>query len=162
MERRRFLAACGLAVTTTAGCLGPAGGDTPSDGHETPKTDSPPSPSDVSGDAPPTGEDPMDDPDDDLAVGIENRSNETRTITLTVSRESGETVYEETHEVEAGTDRDVYNLREADPDGVESFVVTAEIDGTEESATVQTSECYGDAFVAIAEDGDFYVTYAVC
>ncbi|MFT4883031.1 MAG: hypothetical protein ACI8U4_000529 [Natronomonas sp.] len=158
MERRRFLAACGLGIAGTAGCLD---GSIPS-GPENSTDDPPPSPSGTPGDDPPSHEDVMNEPDPDLDVGIENRSDETQTITLTVSRESGETVYEDTHDVAPGSDIDVYNLKEADPDGVEEFVIAAERDGQRESATVRTNKCYGEAFVSIAEDGEFYVTYTIC
>lgn len=157
MERRRFLAACGLGIAGTAGCL-----DSSVPGGTENSTDAPPSPSGTPGDDPPSHEDAMNEPDPDLDVGIENRSDETQTITLTVSRESGETVYEDTHDVAPGSDIDVYNLKEADPDGVEEFVIAAERDDQRESATVRTNKCYGDAFVAITEDGELYVTYSIC
>ncbi|MEF8807079.1 hypothetical protein [Natronomonas sp.] len=158
MDRRRFLAACGLGIGGVAGCLD---GSVPG-GSENPTDDAPSSPSGTPPDDPPPHEDAMNEPDPDLDVGIENRSDETQTITLTVSRESGEIVYEETHAVEPGSDIDVYNLEEADPDGIEEFAITAERDGQRESATVKTSKCYGNAFVSIAEDGECYVTYSIC
>lgn len=161
MNRRRFLAACGLGIAGLAGCLDesvPGGSESPTDDDD----DSPSSPSGTPDDDPPSHEDAMNEPDSDLAVGIENRSDETQTITLTVTRESGETVYEGTHDVAPGSDIDVYNLQEADPDGIEKFVITAERDGQQESASVETSKCYGEAFVSIADDGEFYVTYTIC
>lgn len=158
MDRRRFLAACGLGIAGLAGCLDEqAPGDS-----ESPNDDSPPSPSGTPDGDPPSHEDAMNEPDPDLEVSIENRSNESQTIALTITRESGETVYENTHDVAPESDIDVYNLEEADPDGVEEFVITAERGDKKESASVKTSECYGEAFVAIAEDGEFYVTYSIC
>jgi hypothetical protein len=157
MERRGFLAACGLGVAGLAGCLD---GSVP--GAENPTDDAPPSPSGTPPEDPPSHEDPMTEPDPDLDVGIENQSDEAQTITLEISREAGGIVYEETREVAPETDRDVYNLERADPDGIEAFVIAAERGDKRESATVKTSECYGNAFVAIAEDGEFYVTYSIC
>jgi hypothetical protein len=158
MNRRQFLATCGLGLAGFAGCLEsgmPGGSESPND---TPTG----SPGGTPNEDPPSHEDAMNEPNPDHDVGIENQSDEAWTVTLTVSRESGEVVYEETHEIDPKSDRDVYNLQEADPDGVEAFTVTAEIDGQQESATVETNECYGNAFVAIAEDGEFYVTYSIC
>jgi hypothetical protein len=156
MNRRRFLAGCGVGLAGLAGCL-----DESAPGAGSPTDDAPPSPSGTpNGDS--SIEDAMNEPDPDLEVGIENRSNESQTITLEISRESGAVVYEETREIAPETERNVYNLKRADPDGIEAFVIAAERGGTRESATVETSECYGDAFVAIAEDGEFYVTYEIC
>lgn len=161
MNRRRFLAACGLGIAGLAGCLNesaPGDSESPNDTPTSPTG----SPDGTPDSDPPSHEDAMNEPDPDLDVGIENGSDETQTITLTVARESGETVYEETHDVAPGSDIDVYNLEEADPDGVEEFVITAERDGQQESASVKTNKCYGNAFVSIAEDGEFYVTYSIC
>jgi hypothetical protein len=100
-------------------------------------------------------------PNPDLAVRIENNGGETRSVSLTVTRESGEVVHEATHEAPPGSDREVYNLRAADPDGVESFEIVAERGDASESVTVQTSDCFGDVIVMIDEEG-FRVTYAIC
>ena len=102
------------------------------------------------------------DPDPDLPVYVENDHDATHDVTVTITRESGETVYDETHEVAPGSDREVYNLREADPDGVESFTITVTMDGTEKSITVETSACYGSAIVAVNEDGELYPYYSIC
>ena len=95
--------------------------------------------------------------DPNLPVRIVNDIEEMRTVSLTVTRESGEVV----HEAPPGSDQEVYNLRAADPDGVESFEIAAERGDASESVTVQTSECYGHVIVSVDEEG-LGVTYSVC
>ena len=109
-----------------------------------------------------SADDATDQPDPDLPVRIANDAEETRTVSLTVTRESGEVVHEATHEAPPGSDREVYNLRAADPDGVESFEIAAERGDASDSVTVQTSECYGHVIVGFTEEEDLFVTYAVC
>ena len=71
-------------------------------------------------------------------------------------------VHKATHEAPPGSDREVYNLRAADPDGIESFEIAAERGDASESVTVQTSECYGHVIVGFTEEDGLFVTYAVC
>lgn len=111
-------------------------------------------------------------PDPDHEVALRNEASEARTLRVAVVREStGETVFETTAEVSPGGERTPYNLREADPEGVESFRVCAELVGGDDAAattaddsdretdsphrdcaTIDTSECYGNAHATIAED----------
>jgi hypothetical protein len=108
-----------------------------------------------------SADDATDQPDPDLPVRIVNDAEETQTVSLTVTRESGEVVHKATHEAPPGSDREVYNLRAADPDGVESFEIVAERGDTSDSVTVQTSECYGHVIVRV-DEGGLGVTYSVC
>lgn len=66
-----------------------------------------------------------------------------------------------------------YNLREADPEGVEPFRICAELVGDSETTAseeskhrdcslVRTSECYGDIHVTVREEGSLAVIYVVC
>jgi hypothetical protein len=156
VERRQVLAACGLGLAGVAGCSADDVGDDRS--TDTPATDTVPT------DTPPTdrdGDHAAEQPDPDLAVRVVNDGGETRTVSLTVTRESGEVVHEATHEAPPGSDREVYNLRAADPDGIESFEIAAERGDASESVTVQTSECYGHVIVSVDEEG-LGVTYSVC
>lgn len=164
MKRRTMISMVGATLwsTTMAGCLD---ADTGADDRSPSPTSSPSptptsSPSPTPTEAPPSTE--SNDPDPDLPIHVENRHDATHTIALTVTRESGETVHEETYEVTAGADREVYNLDEADPDGVESFEIEATMDDRTASATVETSSCYGEAIVAVSEDGELHVTYSIC
>lgn len=116
------------------------------------------------------------DPDHDVVVG--NDAAESRTLRVAVVREAtGRTVFETTAELPPGGERVVYNLREADPDGVETFRVCAELVGAgaatatdsereglshRDCATVDTSECYGDAYPTLREDGSVRIVYAIC
>ena len=102
-------------------------------------------------------------PDADKAVHVENRWNRSVEIRISVVRAAtNETVYEETETFEAGADRDVYNLAEVSPEGVESFRITATARNTTESVPIETSVCYGNAYVEITEDGSLYPYYAIC
>ena len=75
---------------------------------------------------------------------------------------TGETVHEGTYTLDPGTEREVYDVADADPDGVESFRVTATARNTTESVTIETSVCYGGAYVEVLEDGTLYPYYAIC
>ena len=102
-------------------------------------------------------------PDADTAVHVENGWNRSVEIRIIVVREAtNETVYEETEAFGAGADRDVYNLAEASPEGVESFRITATARNTTESVPIETSVCYGNAYVEITEEGELYPYHAIC
>ena len=159
MKRRQVLAACGLGLAGVAGCLADDAGDDRS--TDTPAIDTAPTDTPTTDPTDRDGEHAAEQPDPDLAVWVVNDGEETRSVSLTVTRESGEVVHEATHEAPPGSDREVYNLRAADPDGVESFEIAAERGDASESVTVQTSECYGHVIVSVDDEG-FGVTYSVC
>ena len=159
MERRQVLAACGLGLAGVAGCSADDAGDDRS--TDTPATDTPASDTATTDPTDQDGEHAAEQPNPDVAVRVVNDGEETRSVSLTVTRESGEVVHEATHEAPSGSDREVYNLRAADPDGVESFEIVAERGDTSDSVTVQTSECYGHVIVRV-DEGGLGVTYSVC
>jgi hypothetical protein len=125
-------------------------------------------------------------PDPDHAVVLRSEADGVRTVRVWVVREAtGETVFETTRELSAGGEVELYNTRQAKPDGSEAFRVCGERFGatagasegetTDESettasteplrrdcATIETSECYGDVEVVVREDGSIQVVYAVC
>ncbi|NEU56055.1 hypothetical protein [Halorussus sp. MSC15.2] len=140
-------------------------------------------------------------PDPDHAISLRNEASESRTLRVAVVRRAtGETVFETTERVSPGGEFTVYDLRRANPDGVETFEVCAELvgkDGTEtagvvgnatatvgdsdgesvadagsdattadssrrDCATIDTSECYGDAHATVGEDGSLRIIYAIC
>jgi len=109
---------------------------------------------------------PLDDPgseaDPDLQVSLDNEHHESHRIQVEIRRGNGDVVYAETHAIDADSERDIYNLREASPDGVEAFEISATMDGKTESMRVETSVCYGDAIVSVTDDGELYPYYAVC
>ena len=159
MERRQVLAACGLGLAGVAGCFADDAGDDRS--TDTPATDTAPTDTPTTEPTDRDGEHAAEQPDPDVAVRVENDGGETRSVSLTVTRESGEVVHEATYEAPPGSDREVYNLRAADPDGIESFEIAAERGDASESVTVQTSECYGHVIVSVDDEG-LGVTYSVC
>jgi len=123
-------------------------------------TEASPSPTDGPGTTPITHASSQ--PDPDLPVSLDNRHDERHEIGVEITRESGGTVYDETHTMDPGIERTVYNLREASPDGVETFEITATMGETTESVRVETSACYGDAIVSVTEDGELYPYYSIC
>lgn len=120
-----------------------------------------PSPDDADGEIP-SHEDAMEEPDPDLPITIENRHDEPHEVSVTVARASGETVYGATTEVAAGEERTVYNLEEAEPEGVEAFTVEAALGEQTESVEVETSACYGEVRIEVTEEGRLYPFYSIC
>ncbi|PSQ03443.1 hypothetical protein BRC95_08930 [Halobacteriales archaeon QS_5_68_33] len=123
-------------------------------------TEASPSPTDGPGTTPITHASSQ--PDPDLPVSLDNRHDERHEIGVEITRESGGTVHDETHTIDPGIERTVYNLREASPDGVETFEITATMGDATESVEVETSACYGDAIVSVTEDGELYLYYSIC
>lgn len=117
---------------------------------------------DRSGDAPPTHGGAAGEPDPDLPVFASNRHDAAHDLTVTIARESGETVYDETQELAPGADREIYNLEDADPDGVETFAVRTATGDQTGSVQVETSGCYGRVEIRITEDGTLDPTYSIC
>jgi hypothetical protein len=96
-------------------------------------------------------------------VTLGNEGSETVAATLrVVGVERNETVHERTYDLAPGTEREVYSLAEADPEGVERFRVTVAAGGERESVTVETSTCYGGVYGVVRADGGLDLTYAVC
>jgi hypothetical protein len=105
----------------------------------------------------------MNEPDADKAVQVRNAWNRSVEMRVRVVREAtNTTVYDERHELAPGADRTVYDLSDADPDGVERFTVAVTARNTTERVSIETNVCYGDAHAEILEDGTLYVYYAIC
>ena len=75
---------------------------------------------------------------------------------------TGETVHEGTYTLDPGTEREVYDVADADPDGVESFRVTATARNATGTVTIETSACSTDAFVEITSSGELDPLRGVC
>ena len=132
--RRSLLAAVGVAAT--AGCLsdGPAEGSTtihPGETTgETPRTESPER--ETTEESPETSGDwvthASNRPDPDHAVTLANRSDATETVRVRVVRKAtDETVFEATETVDPGVELDLYNVKQADPEGIEAFEICGEV-----------------------------------
>lgn len=92
-------------------------------------------------------------PNPDKPISLENELNGSTNITLTILNETGAVVHNGTYLVDDYR-YDAYNLRSADPDGVETFTVRASTQSGSDETRVSTSECSGTAQVEItAEDG---------
>lgn len=172
--RRSVLAVVG-SVLASAGCLSDSeatGGTT----TENVTTDAEPTTEDTATPDDPTTERPdsdeqtihaADSPDSDHSLTLRSEASESQVrVRVRVVREAtGETVFETTARA-SPAERTLYNLRQADPEGVESFRMCAELVGTEsqrrDCATVSTSACYGDAHVTVGNDGAVRIVYAVC
>jgi hypothetical protein len=171
VTRRSVLAALGLGLAT-AGCVGDPG----ETGTDESTTDAGTTTDYRTGQA--SGQQ-----DPDHRISVNNDADEARTArTWVVREETGETVFEATRGVPAGAEVEVYNLKEADPDGIETFRVCGQLvdsaggtatttttatTASEESdsrgcATLQTSECYGEAIVTVEKDDSLAVIYAIC
>ncbi|WP_435182823.1 hypothetical protein [Halobellus sp. EA9] len=174
MRRASAVAATLALLLLTAGCLGgaPSSGTDSATPTETP-TDAAPSGSPTPTPDPTPGATPTDEwtsterasevPDADTEVNLENRWNRSVEIRLRVVRlATNETVHEGTYTVEPGAERLVYNLAEANPDGIESFRIVATALSTTKRVTVETSACYGNVHVEITEEGELYPYYAIC
>ena len=158
MRRRRVLAGAALIVAGTPGC---SEGD-PGAGRETATpvavttNRATPSPTE-------TGNvHAAERPDPDLAVVFENRDHEPHSLSLIVARDGGDVVHESVHDVAPGAEFEAYNLRSADPDGVERFTLAVESGDQREETPVQTSECYGDVRFSVDTGGELTAIYAVC
>jgi hypothetical protein len=183
--RRALLAALGVGMTT--GCLGSLGGDVGSQSETTNSTttDDPTTSTSTTGTSSPDVTSTSDSwweeaertPDPDHSISLVNNDDEQATVRLRVLRDAtGETVFEETLTVEADEEVEPYNLKEADPDGVESFTVCATRAASETSttssttsvgsrgncATVSTDECHAHTLATVQDDGSVQVTYAIC
>ena len=164
-----------LAVLVlTAGCVGPS---SVGDGSETAPPTSPAGTATPTPDPDPTTgmggsgtetafvgtEGASNQPDPDKSVRVENAWNRSVDVQIRVVREAtNETVYEGTYTLEPSEEREVYNTADADPDGIESFRVTATARNTTESVTIETNACYGGAYVEVLDDGTLYPYYAIC
>ena len=94
-------------------------------------------------------------PDPDKTVQLENPWNQSVEIRISVVREAtNETVHEGTYTLDPGTEREVYDVADADPDGVESFRVTAIARTATGTVTIETGACSTDAHVEITSSGD--------
>ncbi|UPW00805.1 hypothetical protein M0R88_01565 [Halorussus gelatinilyticus] len=126
-------------------------------------------------------------PDPSHEVTVESDFSGSRRLRVTVVRKAtGETVFETTDEFSRG-EHTLYNLKAADPEGVEEFRVCAELlsAGTStvgnatatvggataatttdsprrDCVTLATNECYGSAHVRLSEDGSMNIIYAIC
>lgn len=162
MRRRSLLSACGLAAVGLAGCLSTGSSESPNDSTTDSPTDS------ATGTAPPSGT-PVStnrqaarNPDPDHEITLENRDDAAHTVALTVTGPDGTAVHESRTDLDPGERTLAYNLRRADPDGVEAYDVVASLGTRREEATVETSGCYGDVIVTVRDEGDFDLVYAVC
>lgn len=148
----------------TAGCLSPASApEDPSSPTDTvPTTTEPPtSPTATTTEC---GWACLDDqPDPNHSVQLENNWNQSVDVHVRVIRDAtNTTVHNETYTLEPGSERTAYNVAEAEPNGVEIFAVTITALNTTENTQIQTSECFGNTFAQVRNDGELFVSYSAC
>lgn len=175
--RRSVLAA--LAALPTAGCLTDTGSESPESSTDATTThDRTTADGTTAADPTTTGDwftHVSNEAEPDHSITLNNESSEARTVRVWVTREeTGETIFEETRESPPGTEYELYNLQQADPDGVESFAVcgefvdadfTTDADGESDArhcVTLRTDACHGNAHVTVLDDGSLQVIYSIC
>lgn len=169
MERRALLRGLAVVLAGLSGCVG-----VESSGREAPdtvaSTDTPTArPPDAGGSygstAGPTDEDGIVDDTDranpDHPIRVSNRDDAAHHLEIQV-RQNGTLVDTVTHNVSAGSDAVVYNLRDAEPDGIEPYSITATVGNQTESVSVRTDDCFGEVNVNIRSDGELSVGFEIC
>lgn len=103
-------------------------------------------------------------PDTDKRIELANRFTETATVQVTVTRDTTDRlVYNGAHTLAPGTETDsIYNLNQSNPDGIETYTLTATALNQTETIELRTTQCQGGAIVEIADDGQLYPFYAIC
>ncbi|MFC6953694.1 hypothetical protein [Halorubellus litoreus] len=151
MNRRTLLVGTLTVVSSTVGCLEST-------------SDSGTDPSSTTDDS--TTVHAMDAPDPDHRIWVENEAETANQIAVTVTKHvddgSDEVVHESTEDLDPGGTAYVYNLNEANPDGVERFKVTGETDEQTTWRFMATSECYTDCGIVRRENGELVVERPIC
>ncbi|SFT10307.1 hypothetical protein SAMN04488556_0149 [Halostagnicola kamekurae] len=102
-------------------------------------------------------------PDSDHPVDLENHGSEGATFDITVVRNAtGEIVHNQSHVLDPGKEREVYNTDRASPNGIETFEIRWAARNETGQVTIKTNQCYGGAYVMIQEDGTASSTYSIC
>ncbi|WP_158057311.1 hypothetical protein [Halorussus halophilus] len=179
LSRRSVLLALGATVSTS-GCLSGTGNEKPSEEttSESPTTTDTSTTTESTEITETTTASPTEtetystayaseSPEPDHEITATNQSNETRTVHAWIVRDAtGERVFEATKELPPGTEAELYNLEQADPDGIESFTICGKPKGgdaqSEDCVTMKTSACYGNAHVTAQDDGSVEIIYSIC
>jgi hypothetical protein len=161
--RKALISILLIFLLVTAGCM--SGGSSGSATRtETPTPSVTPSATEIS-ETPtsPDSESALNDPDSNKEVRIESEWNQTVKITIRVVQiQNNETVHHETYELAPGKQKAVYNLSEAEPDGVEAFAVVVTAQNDTQRVSIETNACYGHAYAVIKNNGSLDVVYAIC
>lgn len=106
----------------------------------------------------------IDTPDTDKQIELRNAFGDTAVVQITVRRNSTDKhVYNETHTLAPGEETDsIYNLNQSNPDGIETYTLTAAALNQTETTELRTTQCQGGAVVEITERGQLYSFYAIC
>jgi hypothetical protein len=155
---RAHLPALLALLCLTAGCLSGVSGD------GTPSPTAPTGTATTTATATPSDHHAaLDQPDPDKEVVVQNRWNRSVEMHVRVVRDAtGETVHDGTDTLAPGTERTVYNVSAADPEGVEAFTVVVTARNTTDRVSIETNRCYGNAYAEIRPDGALYVYYSIC
>lgn len=186
LTRRTILTTLGML--TTSGCIAgpPAGIPTKKPSTEQPPTDtSSPTDRTMTGNWITRG---ATEPNADHAVFLFNQGTRERTVRIQVIREATDvSVFDETRTVSPNAELEVYNLKQASPDGIEAFTICGQLAeptptpiGTptpkaepadtletpdspyDDCITMRTDACYGTAHITVDEAGELQIIYSVC
>lgn len=158
-----------MVLARLSGCVGAesSGGDAPDtvSSTDTPTERPPDADGSYGSTAGPTDEagigDEIDRANPDHPIRVSNRDDVAHQLEIQV-RQNGTLVDSVTHDASAGSDAVVYNLRKAEPDGIEPFSITATVGNQTESVSVRTDDCFGDVNVNIRSDGELSVGFEIC
>lgn len=93
-------------------------------------------------------------PSADQTVVLANRDDDPHWVWLSVvERKSGLERYETRRELEPASETPVYPIVDADPEGVQSYRCTLELDDRTTSTVLWTNSCHGDVTLVVEADG---------
>lgn len=158
-----------ILLMISSGCLFAGPDSTPTTGHspetqtnqEIPAT-APTTPTPTEGPTPRLDE-ALEQPEPDQPIRLLNDWNESVAVSVEVIRNAtAEVVHNDSYEVPPNSDEIVYNLREADPEGIETFTITASYDNMTARTEVETNECYAGALIGVNRIGKLGGSRTLC
>ena len=105
----------------------------------------------------------LNEPDPAKHVFVENAWDRIVTVDVRVVRNAtGETVLNGSYELAPGERTLVYNTSTANPEGVERFTIFSHARNTTDAFSIETSECYGSAYVVMTGVGSIEGVHSIC
>jgi len=113
--------------------------------------------------APDRFDEALNEPDPAKHVFVENAWDRIVTVDVRVVRNAtGETVLNGSYELAPGERTLVYNTSTANPEGVERFTIYSHARNTTDAFSIETSECYGSAYVVMTGVGSIEGVHSIC
>lgn len=100
----------------------------------------------------------------DRIVPLANSSSEERTVEVTVTHAGSEgAVHRESYRIEPGDEIEVYDLRDAPTDGVETYEIAGELaSGRRAVVEYRTRRCMSSPEIVVRSEGRIDGTWAAC